>query len=371
MKRKPAREFRHRRGAIAILSVAMLTVLLGMAAFSVDYGYTLTARADLQGAADAAVLAAARELTPDNYGWQGYSEYHAREMVRNFANSNINAGGSFQIPDADIEIGRYDPATIYSDGPLTLLDDGILDTVRVTLRQDGVNNDSIPLFFARVLGFDQANVVVTATAILPPVKVLKPGDGILPFAVDINEWNAMSAGDQRSIYADGTMEDSAGDRIPGNWGTVDIGDANNSTDDIGAQILEGLRQSDLDALASSTALADGQPRILDSSELAAPLWVDADTGISTALKAPLEEIIGIPKIVPLFGSVSGTGDTAEYRIIGWGVVMVTEVDLLGALADRHLTVQRCYTYDGTLTATTDLSDTDNIQGAFAAATLVE
>ena len=349
----------------------MMAALLGMAAFSVDYGYILTARTDLQAAADAAALAAARELTPDTYGRQGYSTLRVRERVRDFANSNVNLAEYLQIPDADIEIGRYDPSTIYYGGQLTLLNDGILDTVRVTLRRDGIINDTVPLFFARVFGSNFANIEVTATAVLPPVKVLKPGDGILPFAVDINEWNGMSAGDQRSIYADGTMQDSDGNRIPGNWGTVDIGDDNNSTDDIGEQIIEGLRQSDLDALASSAALADGQPRIPDSSELAAPLWVDADTGISTTLKAPLEQVMGIPKIVPLFGSVSGTGDTAEYRIIGWGVVMVTEVDLLGALADRHLTVQRCYTYDGTLTATTDLSDTDNIQGAFAAAMLVE
>ena len=371
MKKKPARELRHRRGTVAILAAVMLTMLLGMAAFSVDYGYTLTARADLQGAADAAVLAAARELTPDNYGWQGYSEYHAREMVRNFANSNINAGGSFQIPDADIEIGRYDPATIYSDGPLTLLDDGILDTVRVTLRQDGVTNDSIPLFFARALGFDQANVVVTATAILPPVKVLRPGDGVLPFAVSINEWNAMSIGTERSIYGDGHIEDDDGNHLGGNWGGVDIGEDIASADDMRDQIRDGLRQSDLDALADDEG-PDGLPRIPDNTKLEAPVWVSGDPGLSAGIQCAVEDIMFTPRIVPLYDSVSLPGNNSEFHIVAWGIVEVIDVDLHGNLSNKHLTIRRGQTYMGTLSANADLSDTSKtIQGAAAAAILVE
>ena len=371
MKRKPARESRNRRGTIAILTAIMMTMLLGMAAFSVDYGYILTARTDLQATADAAALAAVRELVPDAYGSQEYALYGTRDKVREYANANINSAERFQIPDADIEIGRYDPSTIYSGGPLTLLSTGVSDTVRVTLRRDGVLNDTIPLFFARALGLDHAEMTVTATAVLPPVKVLKPGDGILPFAVDINEWNVMITGNERKIYGDGHMEDAAGNPVPGNWGTVDIGGEENSTADIGDQIEEGLRQSDLDSLASSTAPADGQPRIPDSSEMAAPLWVNAETGLSSSLQSPLEDIVGTPRIIPLFDVVSGTGDTAEYHIVGWGVVIVTDVNLTTAVHLKHLTIQRCYTYEGTFTAASDLSDTDNVQGAFAAAILVE
>jgi len=370
MKKKPARELRNRRGTIAVLTALMMTAILGMAAFSVDYGCILTARTDLQAAADAAALAAVRELLPDANGCQYYSVYTTCQKVREYANANISGDEWFHIPYADIEIGRYDPSTVYSGGPLTLLHDGVLDTVRVTLRRDGVNNDKVSLFFARVLGADVANVQATATAILPPVKVLKPGDGILPFAVDITEWDKIGTGDQLNIFDD-HMEDADGNTVPGNWCTVDIGDDNNSTDDIGDQIGEGLRQSDLDALASSTTLIDGQTRIPDSSELAAPLWVDAETGLSTSLRVPLQEIMGVPKIIPLFETVYGTGDAAEYRIVSWGVVIITDVDLLGALSQRHVTLQRCYTYNGTLTAASDLSDTDNIQGAFAAAMLVE
>jgi putative Flp pilus-assembly TadE/G-like protein len=377
MKKKLARKLRNRRGTIAVLAAVMMPVLLGMAAFSVDYGYILTARTRLQAAADAAVLAAARELVPDQYGYQSYSIYTAREKVREYVNANISGVDWFHVPDDDIEIGRYDASTIYSGAPLTLLQNGIFDTVRVTLRQDGVNNDSIPLFFARVLGFDEANIQVTATALLPPVKVLRPGDGILPFAVDIDVWNSMQPGPEyaRSIYGDGHVENGDGTTIPGNWGTVDIGGEENSTADIGNQVDDGLRQSDLDSLASSTSPADGQPRIPDSSEMGAPLWVNSETGLSSSLQSPLQNIVasGTSKIIPLFDVVTGTGDTAEYHIVSWGVVKVTSVDLTAALADKHLKIQKLDEYNGTFTATDDLSDQglDNIQGAYAAAILVE
>lgn len=374
MKKKPTQKLRNRRGTIAVLAAVMMTALLGMAAFSVDFGYILTARTDLQAAADAAVLAAARELVPDANGSQYYATDVARQSVRDYANSNINSSADgFQIPDADIEIGRYDPSTIYNDGPLTLLSTGVFDTVRVTLRMDGATNDTIPLFFARVLGIDEAGIHVTATAVLPPVKVLGPGDGILPFAVDINEWNLLDTGDEINIYGDGHIEDTDGNPVPGNWGTVDIGGEENSTADIGDQVVDGLRQSDLDSLASSTAPETGQPRIPDSAEMGAPLWVNSETGLSASLQSPLTTIMdsGTPKIIPLFDVVAGTGDTAEYHIVSWAVVMVTGVNLHGALKFKHLTIERRYTYEGTFTATDDLSNTDNVQGAFAAAILVE
>jgi uncharacterized membrane protein len=166
MKQKSVQESRKRRGTIAILAAVMMTMLLGMAAFSVDYGYILTARTDLQGAADAAVLAAVRELVPDADGSQYFVTYLTRERVREYANHNINSPERFQVPDSDIEIGRFDPSTIYSGAAQTLLQDGILDTVRVTLRQDGVTNDRLPLFFARALGYREAELRVSATAVL-------------------------------------------------------------------------------------------------------------------------------------------------------------------------------------------------------------
>ena len=371
MKNKPARGLRNRRGTIVILAAIMMIALLGMAAFSVDYGYILTARTDLQAAADAAVLAAARELVPDENGSQYYSIHLTREKVRDYVNANINSAEWFQIPDDDIEIGRYDTSTVYSGAPLTLLQDGTFDTVRVTLRQGGANNDGIPLFFARALGFDEADIQVTATALLPPAKAMTVGSGVLPFAVHIDEWNDMSIGTERSIYGDGHIEDNNGNHLGGNWGTVDIGEDNNSANDMRDQIREGLRQSDLDALAADVG-PDGLPRIPDNTELQAPVWVNGDTGLSAGIQSAVEDIMFTPRLIPIYDDVSGPGNNSEFHIVCWGVVEVIDVDLRGNLANKHLTIRRGEAYMGKLTANTDLSDTSNtIQGAVAAAMLVE
>ena len=60
MKRLPNR----RPGNIAILSVTLLAIMMGMVAFAVDLGYIAHARTELQRTADAVALASAAQL-PD------------------------------------------------------------------------------------------------------------------------------------------------------------------------------------------------------------------------------------------------------------------------------------------------------------------
>ena len=98
-----------------------------------------------------------------------------------------------------------------------------LDTVRVTLRRDGAVNPTVPLFFARVLGMQEAPVVAKSTAVLQKAEFLTPGAEILPFATPKPLWDSLSPGDQWSAYGDGKIKDEDGNDVPGNWGTLDIG----------------------------------------------------------------------------------------------------------------------------------------------------
>jgi len=122
-----------RSGALAVLTAVLMVPMIGMLAFSIDVGYLLKKRAELQRSADAAALAAVRDLIPDPYGNQDLDK--VRATLRSFAGSNITDVSGFTVLDSDIEIGRFDPETVYSD--FTILGDGIFDTVRVTLRRDG------------------------------------------------------------------------------------------------------------------------------------------------------------------------------------------------------------------------------------------
>ncbi len=360
----------NRRGSVLITVAAFMLVFIMIIALAVDYGYLLVVRTDLQRAADAAALAAVWNLIPDEMGEQSDAVADARESVRYYISKNLRSQDeSLTIPDTDIEIGRYDRATINS-GNVTLLSDGMLDAVRVTIRRDGTANSAVPLFFGRVFGANRANVVVRATAVLRPAKVLVPGNGVLPFAVDINIWDQAGIGDEFVMYGDGRFEDGEGNPIPGNWGTVDIGDSSNSTSDLRDQIENGLRQSDLDALASELG-PYGEPRLPNNTELAAPLWVGGDPGLSAGMQHALDNVMGVPKAIPLIDQVAGGGgNNSEFHIVGWGIVKLTSFNFQGK--NKQVTVQRLYAYDGTMKPSNDLSDTTNlIDGAFTTAGLVE
>src|SRR5262245_8267163 len=60
--RLPRTQRRVRRAAVAALLALMLIPILGMIAFTVDMGYVICCRTEIQNAADAAAMAGAQQL---------------------------------------------------------------------------------------------------------------------------------------------------------------------------------------------------------------------------------------------------------------------------------------------------------------------
>lgn len=353
-----------RKGTVAVLAAFLLIPLLALVAFAVDYGYLLKMRADLQRTADAAALAAVRDLVPvDQIGSQ--DQGLARTTVRTYAQTNLTDGASFSVADSDIEIGRYDNASIYN--AVTILNSGSADTVRVTLRRDALLNSPVTLFFARLMGNNSAAVAATGTAVLQKANIMEAGAAVLPFAVHQDTWNYQPRGSQWSIYGDGKVRDANGAQIPGNWGTVDIGSSSNSTADMNDQIENGLTQSDLDALYADGRIANRE--YLDSTNTT---FLQADTGLSEGLKNSVQTQYGKPKIVPIYNLVYGVGNTTEFRIVGWGVVQIIGSHW-GGNTDTSVTVKKSYMYDNRyLRAQVDLSNTaGTVEGAYTSPVLVE
>jgi hypothetical protein len=349
---------RHRRGTMAVLGGIMLTALLGMVAFAVDYGYLVKTHADMQRAADVAVLAATQELIPAADGTQDLGA--VRAAVRRYVASNLD-NPSFQVPDADIEIGRYNPDTIYSN--LTLLNSGTYDTVRITLRRDGNVNPLVSFFFAKILGTDATAVTAMATAILQKASKIVPGIEVLPFAVPATAWDSKALGEDWNIYGNGQIKDANGANIPGNWGTVDLGHENNSTSDISAQIANGLRQTDLNKLYDNGRIGDLTH--IDASE---PMWLSADTGMSSGIRSAVEQVHGRKFAIPIYGPVSGGGNTTEFEIIGWGMIELVTSDWNGN--NSSITIKKTSTYDNRIRPDPDLSEV-GIDGAYTAPALVQ
>lgn len=350
-----------RRGAAAVLICILLVPLLGLLAFSIDYGYLLKVRTDLQRTADQASLAAVRDLLPDEYGNQNLAT--VRETVRQYVQSNL--GDSFIVNDSDIKIGRYNPATIYTS--LEILETGLFDTVQVTLRRNPETNGAVNLFFAQFLDIEDAGVASSGTAILSKGQFLRPGADVFPFTLDEQAWDGLGVGDELSIYGSGKVKDTSGNDIPGNWGTVDIGPRSNSTADLSRQIREGLSQGDLNSLYDQGVIDSTSEIDVDQV-----LNINGDTGLSSGLKHALEEVQGQTKLMPIYRSTNGgTGNNLEYEIVSWGVVTIGESKFAGN-KKSYINVRRSFGYDGSIGVSADLSNTSNsVEGLFGAPVLIQ
>ncbi len=349
-----------RRGAAALLLLILMVPLLGLLAFSVDYGFLLYIKTELQRTADQAAIEAVMDLQPDSYGNQDLDKVRAtvKTMVE------LNLGDGFRVENSDIEIGRFNPSTICEN--IQLLNTGTFDTVRVTVRRDGISNASVSLFFSRIIGHDTSGVVAASTAILQRARFLGPGAKVFPFAIEQISWNKLAQGQTATIYGDGSIEDEFGRKIPGNWGTVDIGPASNSTTSLSDQIRNGLTQADLDSLKEQNAITSS-----DYIDASITIDLNGDTGLSAGLKHAVQYVEGEVRVAPIYRHTTGGGGTLFYEIVGWVTVEVVGSSWNGSIKSS-IEVRKSFTYDANLLPSVDLTDTTNtIEGAYTSPVLIQ
>jgi Flp pilus assembly protein TadG len=378
-------KLKRRRGAMAVFTAIMLIVLLGCVAFAVDLGYILAARAEMQNAADSAALAGAAQFLSPTLLDGTISQSTAINTVMGTARAQAQAysllnpcfkhalalgDNSTNNSSGDIVCGYmadpYDRSqtfapTVAANGPAP-------NVVQVTVHQDTIRNSSLSLFFARILGSSSANLQTTAMAgyqaQISGFKISAPGYTtckLLPYTLDVNVWNGVLAGSGPDLFSrdpntgavssgsDGIPEcklfplsngngsgNGTGGLPPGNFGTVDLGAPNNSTADLSRQILYGPDANDLSYFPNSTVQLD---------PTTGTLILQGDTGISAGAKDELASIIGQPRIIPLYSTVSGPGNNARYTIVAFAGIVITEVVLTGSLSSKHITIQPCFVID--------------------------
>ena len=346
---------------MAVFLCVILVPLLGVVALGLDFGYLMYLQASMQRVADQAALAGVRDLVPNPDGSQDVEAVKAtvQEYIL------MNTSDRFQIDENDIEVGRFDPGTIYQS--VDLLQTGIFDTVRIRFRRDGNTNPSVSLFLARLFGYDLANVSVISAAVLQKAQFMPEGSDILPIAIPVDTWNLAQQNVPWTIYGDGQIYDEYGNQLNGNWGTVDIGSASNSNSDIKDQILNGLRQSDLDMLYQYNLISTTDH--IDSQD---PMWVNGDTGLSAGMKSSVQEVHGHTKLIPIYDVTNQAGGgQLDIHIINWGVVQVVDSVWNGG-QNSSITVKKSYRFDGDLRANPDLSDLVNIiDAAYTSPVLVQ
>jgi Flp pilus assembly protein TadG len=147
-----------RRGSIAIFVAIAAIVLIGVMGLAIDTGYTLTARAQLQNAADAAALAGAAQLaTPGQTDYDKVRAAAVAVAARNFVVGSCPTGVALDPnptndPNGDIVVGKwkYDSGTgTYSFDPA----DPAPDAVQVRARVGASSkNPPLELFFGSLFG---------------------------------------------------------------------------------------------------------------------------------------------------------------------------------------------------------------------------
>ena len=349
-----------RKGAITVLAAILSIVLVGMVAFSVDIGYVLSAKEELQRSADAAALASCWEygqkLAKGNTDEASVAA--ARTNAASFAALNRVTGSAMSLdpntsnsPSGDVVFGYISNFKDSQSAFQTNSANGY-NAIRVRLRKDSSMNGEVPYFFGRVFGLE--GQVLQSEAIAGMIRDVSgfqaPANGenldLLPYALDLVTWNEFVANNGSDNYRwnattkqiesgwDGLVEVNLfpqGTGSPGNRGTVDIGGSNNSTSDIARQILDGISTQDFQAHAA-------QGRSLEFNANGA-LYLNGDTGISAGVKNELTAIKGKPRIIPIFESVTGNGNNAEYKLVKWQGIRIMAVNLIGSMSQKHVTIQ--------------------------------
>jgi Putative Flp pilus-assembly TadE/G-like len=260
---------RSQRGQAMVMSIAFLTVLLGMAALVVDVGSWYRADRHAQLTADAAALAGAQAL-PDDPG-------RAAALAVEYADKNEGgiANGGVELPSAN--------------------------RIKVTVERPA------PGFFSKLFGIDSVDVRATAAATVgPPSEALY----VAPIVVNEKHPDLQRFGTPTELeYFHLKETGPLGPDGSGSFGFINL---DRSDSNPGTSTMKNW-------------IANGFDRYMPTGEY------DARTGNPfSGIEDSLEDKIGEELLFPIYRKLTGTGSNAKYVIIGWVGFHLTSLDLAGS-----------------------------------------
>jgi len=357
-----------RKGAVLPLVASLSVIIIGMLAFAIDLGYVSLVRGQMQTAADASALAAASQLLDRDLlhadPYQSLTDADAQAL--RFSSANTGGGVPLGVGPGDVTYGYIaDPKDPNSPFITTRRP---FNSARVRVQRTNQRNGELGLFFAPIFNRDSMGLDAAAIATLEGnVKGFQFNDNVaeqkcllLPFALEVSIWDAAIAGtggtDAWKYNPDTKAITPGSDNVrevklfptkgtaPGNFGTVDIGSANNSTSDIERQILYGPNKADFAVLGGKIELNGTGTLVLEG-----------DTGISAGFKDELTAIKGQPRIIPLYRApVTGNGNNSRFTIVRWVGCVILDVQLTGG--NKQVIIQPEFCIDSTAVGGGPVSD---------------
>ncbi len=258
---------RCRKGVFLFLAAICLVAAMTFVGMSVDLGMITVTKTRMQGAADAAALAAAQEIIAAvrEASWDSDTSLDldvvntaaaldAREMARYVSEVN----GFYIDPNADVDFGRRELDT---DGVSYIETWGSepFNAVRVRIRKDNSDPEAadamLPLIFAPVFGTHTQVITTTATAFIESRDIVC----VLDFSASMNDdssllnesvgrlgkatiessldaiWNALAASDVRF------SNDAATKKFPtAGFGLINSARGTSNASDVSSTVVEAL-----------------------------------------------------------------------------------------------------------------------------------
>lgn len=147
-------------GGVAVMTALSFSVLMGMAALSIDSGWMYARAAKLQNVADASALGGAKYAVPiDLADTTAARAQRDAQRARIIVVADANVGSALKgavLAGTDIEFGCWQAPAFLSGAACA---DGLTNAVRVTARES-----SLTLFFARFFGAADISLARTAIA---------------------------------------------------------------------------------------------------------------------------------------------------------------------------------------------------------------
>ena len=250
------------RGQAIVLMVLSLVVIMGMAALVLDVGNWYHTKRRLQGTADAAALAGAQLLPNDTSGAQSQALTYANKNGGDVAGANITVTSTV-LPN---------------------------DTISVRARRTDAG------IFSGILGIASADIDARAKARVGPPAAARY---VAPMVVSCNHDLIQNCGldHEPTFGVQTTMEfDPMG--APGAFGMLNLsgGGGTPGTSEEADWILKGFDKY----------LKPGKFRSDPGAKFA-----------STNIEDALNDRMGTVLLFPVFRTLDGGGQNAEYEIIGW------------------------------------------------------
>ena len=415
-----------RRGAIIVLAAVALVMIFAFAAFTVDLGFISVTKNQAQNAADSASRAAVLSLQDGLGAGSTMTLAEAEVAARDSAVSMMSKHRSGDLESTPVDGARdvrFGQRYIDPDTGAWVEQWGVspYNMVEVTVRRMKEHDSEVPLFFAPILGHNDADLTATSVAATYPGAGFQIPAGsndkvhILPFAIDLQTWtdymtdysnnyslnrpldsDMMMASSRNNIFSTtltdgvfllpqngGGSDDWTQQTFADNYSydevtkTVCDGNDNipelNIYPDLDTQLPPGNRGM-VDMGSPNNSTADVKRQIEEglnaydfsffpNNEIRTdqgPIYLNGDTGISAGIQNSLEMVVGKESAIPIFTEVTGNGNNAMYTVVKFVGVRLMHSKLSGGPNKRHVLIQPAPFYSTTVIRGTGMPYADSL-----------